>query len=121
MTEVCLTLTFNHLTISWQLLILLIPPMHKQFRQMELLMAIPINKHLQRSQYSRFCYINVTQGQVFNNVFLKWVNGTIVQSDMGVIEGSQIIFQHDYKILSLLVTTFGNGQVSGKTCLFSLV
>ena len=50
MTEVCLTLTFNHLTIFQQLPMLLIPSMHKQLRQMELLMAISINKHLQRSQ-----------------------------------------------------------------------
>ena len=43
MAEVCVTLTFNHLTISRQLPILLIPAMHKQLRQMELLMAISVN------------------------------------------------------------------------------
>ena len=57
MTEVGLTLIFNHLGISQQLPRLLIPPKQKQFRQMELQIAISVNNHLQGSQYSVFRYI----------------------------------------------------------------
>ena len=50
MIEVRLTLTFNHVAITQQLPRFLIQPMQKQFRQMELLMAISVNNHLQGSQ-----------------------------------------------------------------------
>ena len=54
MIEVRLTLNFNHLAITQKLPSFLIQPVQKQFRQMELVMAISVNNHLQGSQYSIF-------------------------------------------------------------------
>ena len=57
MTEVNLILTFNHLAISQKLPRLIISPVQKQFRQMELLIAVSVNNDLQGSHYSIFRYI----------------------------------------------------------------
>ena len=57
MIQVRLTLTFIHLVITQQLPRFLIQPRQKQVRQMEFLMAISVNNHLQGSQYSIFPYI----------------------------------------------------------------
>ena len=84
MAEARQTLTFNLLTISQQLPRLLIPSVQKQFRQMELLMAISVNNHLLGSQYSIILlHYNVTQQQLSNNFLLKWVNGTTVSKCYG--------------------------------------
>ena len=44
-------------------------PVNKQLRQTELQMAISINKHLQRSQYSRFCYITTLHNNKCSTTF----------------------------------------------------
>ena len=95
MIEVRLSFTFSRLVIIQQLPRFLIQPLQKQFRQMELIMDISFNNHLQGSQYSMFRYIIM----LHNNKcpITSFLNGSTVPpfpSFICVMEGSRILQQH---------------------------